>query len=109
MHFGLPPLPELIRSLGYVGVWVFILAESSFIFFLPGDSLLFTAGFLSSQGYLNVWLLIIGCFVCAVLGNSIAYAAGKKLGKRVLNGGGSYLCADRGRAKCNGISIFRDV
>lgn len=91
MHFGLPPLPELIRSLGLLGVWGFVLAESSFIFFLPGDSLLFTAGFLASQGFFNVWVLIIGSFICAVLGNSIAYVAGKKLGLRVLNGGENWL------------------
>jgi membrane-associated protein len=87
MHFEIPPLPELIRSLGLFGVWAFVLAESSFVFFLPGDSLLFTAGFLSSQGLLNIWLLMLGCFICAVVGNIIAYAAGHQLNQRILGGG----------------------
>jgi membrane-associated protein len=91
MHFGLPPLPELIRSIGYLGVWAFVLAESSFVFFLPGDSLLFTAGFLTSQGFLNLWLLIAGCFICAVFGNGIAYGAGKQLGQRILKGHENWL------------------
>ena len=87
MHFDMPPLPELIRSLGLFGVWAFVLAESSFVFFLPGDSLLFTAGFLSSQGLLNLWLLMLGCFICAVVGNGVAYAAGHKLNQRILGRG----------------------
>jgi membrane-associated protein len=91
MHFGMPPLPDLIRSLGLLGVWAFVFAESSFIFFLPGDSLLFTAGFLSSQGLLNLWLLIIGCFICAVVGNILAYSAGHKLGRRIVGGQENWL------------------
>lgn len=91
MHFGMPPLPELIRSLGLLGVWAFVFAESSFVFFLPGDSLLFTAGFLSSQGLLNLWLLIIGCFICAVVGNILAYSAGHKLGSRLVDGKENWL------------------
>jgi len=91
MHFGIPPLPELIRSLGLLGVWAFVFAESSFVFFLPGDSLLFTAGFLSSQGLLNLWLLIIGSFICAVGGNVIAYAAGQKLNRHIIGGKENWL------------------
>ncbi len=49
-------LPALIQSIGYVGVWGIVFAESGLLigFFLPGDSLLFTAGFLASQHLLNV-------------------------------------------------------
>ena len=52
MHFD---LVELIKTLGYLGMFVIVFAESGlfFGFFLPGDSLLFTAGFLASQGFLN--------------------------------------------------------
>lgn len=55
-------LPTLIQSIGYLGVWGMIFAESGLLigFFLPGDSLLFTAGFLASQKLLNVWLIIVG-------------------------------------------------
>lgn len=70
MHFD---LLSLIKSLGYLGVWAIVFAESGLLigFFLPGDSLLSTAGFLASQNYLNVGLLIFGCFVCAVVGDNV--------------------------------------
>lgn len=82
MHFD---LPELIRSVGYTGVWAMIFAESGLLvgFFLPGDSLLFTAGFLASQGFLNIWLLIIGAFVCAVVGDNVGYATGNRFDRRL--------------------------
>jgi membrane-associated protein len=76
-------LPVLIKSLGFWGghlaIWAVIFAESGLLvgFFLPGDSLLFTAGFLASQDYLNIWLLAGGCFICAVLGDNVGYATGK--------------------------------
>ncbi|MEK7565545.1 MAG: DedA family protein, partial [Patescibacteria group bacterium] len=52
MHFD---LAGFIKAVGYVGVFGIVFAESGlfFGFFLPGDSLLFTAGFLASQGFLN--------------------------------------------------------
>lgn len=82
MHFD---LPELIKSIGYVGVWAIIFAESGLLigFFLPGDSLLFTAGFVASQHLLNFWILIIGAFVCAVLGDNVGYITGHKFGRRL--------------------------
>jgi membrane-associated protein len=82
MHFD---LPQLIQSLGYFGVWGIIFAESGLLigFFLPGDSLLFTAGFVASQQLLNIWILIIGAFICAVLGDNVGYATGHKLGRKL--------------------------
>lgn len=74
-----------VKSLGYFGVWGIILAESGLLigFFLPGDSLLFTAGFLASlpKSELNIWVLIFGAFVCAVLGDNVGYATGHKFGR----------------------------
>ncbi|MBD2597531.1 VTT domain-containing protein [Nostoc spongiaeforme FACHB-130] len=82
MHFD---LPELIKSIGYFGVWAIIFAESGLLigFFLPGDSLLFTAGFVASQHLLNIWILIIGAFICAVLGDNIGYATGHRFGRKL--------------------------
>lgn len=78
-------LPALIQSIGYLGVWGIIFAESGLLigFFLPGDSLLFTAGFLASQQLLNVWLLILGAAICAVAGDSVGYATGHRFGRRL--------------------------
>lgn len=78
-------LEEIIKVFGYVGVFTIIFAESGLLigFFLPGDSLLFTAGFLASQGYFNVALLALGCFIAAILGDSVGYSIGHKFGKRL--------------------------
>jgi membrane-associated protein len=83
MHFD---VVELIRSSGYFGVWAIFLIiffESFLLFFLPGDSLLFVGGFLASNGTLNIWLLVIGCFIGAVLGNNVGYAIGQRFGRRL--------------------------
>ncbi len=74
---------HLIQSFGYVGLFVIIFAESCLLFFLPGDSLLFTAGFLAYKGLLNIWIIMLGTFICAVLGNNVGYAAGARFGRRL--------------------------
>jgi membrane-associated protein len=50
---------------------------------LPGDSLLFTAGFLASQGYLDLPTLIVISFACAVLGDNLGYYLGKRYGPKI--------------------------
>jgi len=72
----------LIASFGLLGIIVIIFLETGcfFGFFFPGDSLLFTAGLLASQGYLPLAGLIAGVFVAAVVGDSVGYAFGRKVG-----------------------------
>lgn len=93
---GLFDLPNLIKTFGYVGIVAIIFAESGlfFGFFLPGDSLLFTAGVVASgallpgadgQPIFNIWLLIGMCFVAAVLGDNVGYWFGKKVGPRIFS------------------------
>ncbi len=81
-HFD---LESLIRTAGYLGLFGIIFAETGLLigFFLPGDSLLFTAGFLASQDYLNIWLLVTVCFVAAVTGDAVGYAFGNRVGRRL--------------------------
>ncbi|MEK7099329.1 MAG: VTT domain-containing protein [Patescibacteria group bacterium] len=76
---------SIIHAVGYAGLFAIVFAESGLFvgFFLPGDSLLFTAGLLASQGYGNIVLLIIGCFAAAVLGDSFGYAFGRTVGPRI--------------------------
>jgi len=54
-------LQALIKAVGLIGLFAIVFAESGLLigFFLPGDSLLFTAGFLASQGYFNIAILAI--------------------------------------------------
>ncbi|MGQ9870630.1 DedA family protein [Leptodesmis sp.] len=84
MHFD---LLQIIKTFGYLGVWGIVFAESSLLvgFFLPGDSLLFTAGFVASQGFLNIALLVLGAFICAVLGDNVGYVTGHKFGRRYIS------------------------
>jgi membrane-associated protein len=75
-------LISLIKTAGYLGLFGIVFAESGLFigFFLPGDSLLFTAGFLASQGFLNIWILAALTFVAAILGDNFGYAFGRKVG-----------------------------
>ena len=67
-----------------MGIVLFIFAESGLLigFFLPGDSLLFTAGLLVSQDVLAVSLpvLLVTCFIAAVAGDQVGYVFGQRVG-----------------------------
>lgn len=75
----------IITTVGLIGVALIIFAESGILlgFFLPGDTLLFTAGFLASQGYFNLYTLLVICFIAAVTGDSVGYSIGHKLGPKL--------------------------
>lgn len=78
--------PEtIISTLGALGVIGIIFLETGafFGFFLPGDTLLFTAGFLASEGYVSLPLLLIGTFLAAVAGDNVGYTFGRKLGPKI--------------------------
>ena len=85
---GLDPR-KLIDSFGLVGLGVIVFAESGLLigFFLPGDSLLFTAGLLTATENAGrpifdhpIWLVMLVCVVCAVLGDQVGYQFGKRVG-----------------------------
>ena len=73
---------SLIETFGTIGLLVIVFAESGLLvgFFLPGDSLLFTAGLLASQGALNFPVVLAGCFVAAVAGDQVGYMFGARVG-----------------------------
>jgi membrane-associated protein len=78
-------LEQFTRTIGLFGVFGIVFAETGLLigFFLPGDSLLFTAGFLASQGVFDIVPLSLGCFVACVLGNIVAYAFGARVGRQL--------------------------
>ena len=82
-------LQELIKWGGVLGVAAIVFAESGLLigFFLPGDSLLFTAGFLVQLGAMNIniHLLVLILFVAAVLGDSVGYTFGRRLGRKAFD------------------------
>ncbi len=73
----------LIKTVGLIGIIFIVFAETGlfFGFFFPGDSLLFTAGILASQGIFNIYFLVIFCIIAAILGDSVGYWSGKKYGR----------------------------
>lgn len=82
LHFD---IPALVQTAGYVGLFAIVFAESGlfFGFFFPGDSLLFTAGLLASQGLLNIYVLVGLMTLGAILGDSVGYWFGKKVGPKI--------------------------
>ncbi len=80
-------LEQLIRTVGYFGLIAIIFAESGlfFGFFLPGDSLLLTAGLLASHGELDLTVLLIALPVAAILGDNVGYWFGRKTGPHIFN------------------------
>lgn len=80
-------LIDFITFVGVIGVALVVFAESGLLigFFLPGDSLLFTAGFLTHQGVLdiNIHLFVAILFLAAAAGDSVGYAFGNKVGRKL--------------------------
>ena len=79
--------------MGYAGIAGIAFVESGFLvgFFLPGDSLLFAAGFLASAGTIDLELVIIAAFLGAVLGDSFGYMLGFRLGPKVFKKENSFI------------------
>lgn len=77
----------LITTAGLLGIFAVVFAESGlfFGFFLPGDSLLFTAGLFASQGYFGITVLVVGAIVAAIAGDSVGYAFGRRVGPAIFS------------------------
>jgi membrane-associated protein len=82
---GAPSLDALVRWGGYAVLAAIVFTETGLLvgFFLPGDSLLITAGLVATTGALNIWWLNALLIVAAVVGDSVGYAIGARLGPRI--------------------------
>ena len=78
-------LDDLIRWGGYLVLVVIVFTETGLLvgFFLPGDSLLITAGLVAAAGGLDIWLLNALLIVAAIVGDSVGYAIGYRTGPRI--------------------------
>jgi membrane-associated protein len=76
---------SLVRIGGIVGLTVIVFVETGLLigFFLPGDSLLVTAGLFAARGDIQVLPLIAALSVAAVLGDTVGYNIGKRSGPRL--------------------------
>lgn len=86
--FGID-IEATISAFGVLGIMAIVFAESGLLigFFLPGDSLLFTAGFLVNVEILkiNIHLLVVLLFIAAVLGDSVGYTFGRRVGRKLFD------------------------
>ena len=83
-------LNALVATAGYAGITAIVFIETGLLFpFLPGDSLLVTAGLVAAQTdglvSLNVWTLGLLCSAAAIVGDQIAYGIGRKSGEALFN------------------------
>ena len=78
-------IPLIIQTYGLIGINIIVILESSVFPILPGDSLLFTAGFLASQNLLPITLLFVSITVSAILGNFLSYALGRRYGVSIFS------------------------
>jgi membrane-associated protein len=72
----------LVQAGGYIGLSIIVFVETGLMvgFFLPGDSLLVTAGLFAAKGDLNIFYLIGLLSACAIAGDATGYYIGRKLG-----------------------------
>ncbi len=84
--FGID-LISLIEAIGYAGVFAIVFAETGLFlgFFLPGDSLLFVAGFLASQQFFSLPVLLFGIFFSGIIGNLFGYEFGRRIGPKIFS------------------------
>ncbi|MCB5166014.1 VTT domain-containing protein [Streptomyces bambusae] len=78
----------LISEFGLIGILVIVFAESGLFAFLPGDSLLFTAGLLVANGeYIKqpLWLVCTLIVAAAIIGDQVGYMIGKFFGPKLFN------------------------
>ncbi len=78
-------IQSILMTFGYLGIGIIIFAESGFLLglFLPGDSLLFTAGLLASQSFFSIWYLTPIVILAAILGDSFGYWSGHYFGPKI--------------------------
>lgn len=85
--FDLPTLEEIVIWGGYLGLCAIVFAETGLLigFFLPGDSLLVTAGLFAARGELDIVVLNGLLIVAAVVGDAVGYSIGLAAGRAIFN------------------------
>ena len=80
-------VPELIRIAGFYGLILIVFAETGLLagFFLPGDSLLITAGLFAARGDLDIYTLVPALTLAAIVGDATGYWIGKRTGQALYN------------------------
>lgn len=84
--FGID-VQAMILAVGYAGLFTIVFAETGLLlgFFLPGDTLLITAGLMAQRGQFHFWVLLPLLFAAAVIGDSVGFEIGRRAGSRLFN------------------------
>lgn len=89
LHFDehLANIINLVGGFTYVILFFIVFAETGFVVtpFLPGDSLLFVVGTLAGSGYLNIFIAYIALLAAAILGDTVNYWIGHRIGAKVFS------------------------
>ena len=105
-----PQLDAMGATTVYVVLFTFVFVETGILigFFLPGDSILFTAGLLSGAPgtSLSLPVLVVGVTVAAIAGDEVGYLTGQRLGRPWLEGWAGRR-GERMRASCGGRGVLR--
>lgn len=82
---------NFLGPLSYVFLFLIIFAETGLVIapFLPGDSLLFVVGTLSGSGFLNIWIAYFSLLIAAILGDTVNYWIGHRIGAKIFSKGNS--------------------
>lgn len=85
LHLDFPWLIDKFETTIYVVLFIVIFVETGLVAmpFLPGDSLLFTAGLFAASGDLNLSMILGLLFIAAVLGDNVNYWVGRKIGLKI--------------------------
>jgi membrane-associated protein len=86
-------VPELIRLVGLIGLIAIVFAETGLMvgFFLPGDSLLITAGLFAARGDLDIVTLNVSLILAAIIGDATGYWIGRRAGQALYSRPNSFL------------------
>ncbi|MEP6769776.1 MAG: VTT domain-containing protein [Acidobacteriota bacterium] len=89
----LTDVETLVRVGGLTAMTLIVFAETGLLvgFFLPGDSLLVTAGVFAATGHLNIWLLMGVLVAAAILGDTVGYWIGRRTGPALFTRPKSFL------------------
>lgn len=76
---------HIVQSGGLLAIALIIFAETGLLagFFLPGDTLLFSAGLFAATGRLNIGALVLTVILSAVIGDNVGYEIGRKTGHKI--------------------------
>lgn len=83
-------VPPIIQEIGYLGVFLLMMAESTLLP-VPSEAVLPFAGYLAAQGKMDFWIIIAAATIGTIIGSGISYYIGKYAGQAAIAKWGKYV------------------